>query len=100
TVLTTSRQPLGVPGEQVFRVPPLPVPPATDLTPSTLGEIDAVRLFLDRAAAARADFTLTADNAADIAGLCRAVDGVPLAIELAAARVRSLSPRQILERWT
>ncbi|MBF6428574.1 AAA family ATPase [Nocardia cyriacigeorgica] len=100
TVLTTSRQPLGVPGEQVFRVPPLPVPPATDLTPSALGEIDAVRLFLDRAAAARADFTLTADNAADIAGLCRAVDGVLLAIELAAARVRSLSPRQILERWT
>ncbi|MBF6323171.1 ATP-binding protein [Nocardia cyriacigeorgica] len=99
TILTTSRQPLGVPGEQVFRVPPLSIPAVTDLNPAALGEVEAVRLFLDRAAATRADFTLTAENAADIAGLCRAVDGVPLAIELAAARVRSLSPRQILQRW-
>lgn len=100
TVLATSRQSLGVPGEHVVRVPPLPVPADETGTPAQARTFDAVRLFVDRARAASSEFTLTAANCADVVRLCRTLDGVPLAIELAAARMRSLSPRQALERWS
>ncbi|WP_199195779.1 LuxR C-terminal-related transcriptional regulator [Nocardia sp. MDA0666] len=97
TVLTTSRQSLAVPGERTFRVPPLPVPPDT-AGPTELLRYDSSRLFADRAVAAQIDFDITPHNAAEVARLCRQLDGVPLAIELAAARMRSLPLHQICRR--
>ncbi|RZS45050.1 putative ATPase [Herbihabitans rhizosphaerae] len=97
-LLATSRQSLGVQGEQIVAVPPLPVPPDDDVRATELTRYAGVRLFLDRVAASCLSFRLTDDNAADVAQLCRRLDGVPLAVELAAARVRLLSPRQINER--
>ena len=96
-VLATSREPLGVEGELVWRVPPLAVPSATDsLVAEALDAYDAVWLFADRARHARHDFTLSAANAEAVAELVRRLDGMPLAIELAAARVSALLPAQIL----
>jgi predicted ATPase/class 3 adenylate cyclase len=85
TVLATSREPLGVTGEVSWRVPSLSL---TD---------EAIELFADRARLAQTDFTITDDNAAAVAEICRRLDGMPLAIELAAARVRALSPAQIVD---
>ncbi|MEU4812840.1 LuxR C-terminal-related transcriptional regulator [Nocardia fluminea] len=99
TVLATSRQTLSVAGEQVFRMPPLAVPAPREDDPARVAEYPAVRLLLDRARAVRSDFRLTAANSADVARLCRLLDGIPLAIELAAARLRSLSPGQVVARW-
>ncbi|WP_283137412.1 LuxR C-terminal-related transcriptional regulator [Rhizohabitans arisaemae] len=95
-ILTTSREPLRVPGETVWRVPPLET--SEDLTPSRLLRSEAVRLFAARAAAARPDFEVTAENVVEVAGLCRALDGMPLAIELAAPMIRFLSVDQIAAR--
>jgi len=96
-ILATSREPLGVPGEVSFPVGPLPVPPArASPRAATAGTYDAVRLFVERAAAASPGFTLTDANAADVATLCRRLDGLPLAIELAAARVRSFPPADLV----
>ena len=87
TVVATSREPLRVPGEVVFRVPSLAIPdPEGALDPDHLLEYEAVRLFVDRAAAA-APFVLDAENAADVARICVRLDGLPLALELAAARL-------------
>ncbi|HEX3211029.1 MAG TPA: BTAD domain-containing putative transcriptional regulator, partial [Actinomycetota bacterium] len=104
-VLATSREVLGVPGEAVWPVPPLAVPAAADdaamVDPEgaeELGGYDAVRLFVERAATADPSFTLTPANAGVVAELCRRLDGLPLAIELAAARVRALSPAEIAAR--
>ena len=83
----------------LLRVPPLTVPGGTgDAKLAELSQSDAVALFVDRATAAVAGFTLTDGNAATVADICRRLDGLPLAIELAAARLRTLSPTQILER--
>ncbi|RZL71394.1 MAG: protein kinase, partial [Rhodococcus sp. (in: high G+C Gram-positive bacteria)] len=100
-ILTTSREPLGIGGEAVLRVPPLGVPDP-ERTPSLRGlpKYDAVSLFAERAAAAVPGFALTEDNAAAVAGICHRLDGLPLPIELAAARLRAMSPEQILERLT
>ncbi|HEX8313082.1 MAG TPA: adenylate/guanylate cyclase domain-containing protein [Chthoniobacteraceae bacterium] len=101
TFLATSRQPLGVAGELVWLVPPLDVMRlpeggiATDEYVHQLSQYEAVRLFIDRASAARPGFTLTRQNAAAVAEICYRLDGMPLAVELAAARVRVLSPEQI-----
>ncbi|SDH87823.1 Predicted ATPase [Actinokineospora alba] len=101
TVLATSRQSLGVPGEQTVPLAPLPLPPeAGDLSGDALTSYDGVRLFVERATAAWPAFTLTPANSADVVRLCGRLDGLPLAIELAAARVRSLSPGQIADRLT
>jgi predicted ATPase/DNA-binding CsgD family transcriptional regulator len=97
-VIATSREPLRVRGETVWRVPPLELPAAGDLTPGELAAHEAVRLFADRAAAVRPGFTLDADNAPAVVRLCRTLDGMPLAIELAAARVGALSVEQIAAR--
>jgi predicted ATPase/DNA-binding CsgD family transcriptional regulator len=94
-VIATSREPLRVPAETVWRVPPLSIPP---VGPGAVDSYEAIRLFVDRAAAARPGFVLTAENAAAMVRLCRALDGVPLAIELAAARVRALSVGEIAAR--
>lgn len=96
-VLATSREPLSVPGEQVLPVPPLELPFAEDLTPlPLLGENEAVALFVDRAAGASGAFSLTEDNRSAVIGICRRLDGLPLALELAAVRTRVLTARQIL----
>jgi predicted ATPase/DNA-binding NarL/FixJ family response regulator len=103
-VLVTSRSVLRLSGEHNFPVLPLTVPdprrlPATgeDLVPSLAG-YEAIRLFMARAAAARSDFALTAENARAVAEMCHRLDGLPLGIELAAARVKMLSPRALLAR--
>jgi predicted ATPase/DNA-binding CsgD family transcriptional regulator len=91
-LLATSREPLRVAGETVWPVPPLPVT-ATGTSPG-----DAVQLFSERALAAAPGFALTPENAGAVAELCRSLDGIPLAIELAAARVRTLTVDQIRMR--
>ncbi|MFC9086858.1 AfsR/SARP family transcriptional regulator [Nocardiopsis dassonvillei] len=96
-VLATSREPLGVPGEVLFGVEPLPVPSA-DTPADRVGDSGAVRLFAERAAASSPGFALTPDNAADVALLCRRLDGIPLALELAATRVRALGVTGVLSR--
>jgi len=96
-IIATSREPLRVRGETVWRVPPLDLPPdgARD---AELAAHEAVRLFAARAAEARPGFVLTSDNTASVARLCRTLDGIPLGIELSAARVRALSVEQIAGR--
>jgi predicted ATPase len=92
TVIATSREPLGVPGETGWRVPTLSRPERSEpVTPDALLRYDAVRLLAERAAHVRPDFALTVDNAAAVAQICERLDGIPLALELAAARVRGLS---------
>lgn len=100
--LVTSREPLGIYGEQVYRVPPLPLPDL-NLHPdslaavaSVLAQSPAVALFDQRARAANAEFTLDPDSWAAVAELCHRLDGLPLAIELAAARTDRLSPQEVL----
>jgi len=98
-IIVTSREPLRVAAEAVWQVPPLSLPPpdaAADL--AEVGGYESVRLFAERAAAAHPGFELSPANAGSIAAICRALDGVPLAIELAAAWVRALSAEQIAER--
>ncbi len=96
-ILATSREPLAVPGEVQLAIPPLDTPPA-DVALKDMTGYDAVRLFLDRARAARPTFALDATTAAPLAELCRRLDGLPLAIELAAARVKTLSVGEIAGR--
>ena len=100
TVLATSRQALHVRAEQVYPVPPLALPPVGRgaMSAAQVGGYEAVRLFLDRARVVRPDFALTNDNAAAVAEICRRLDGLPLAIELAAARLRLFSPEVLRDR--
>ena len=114
TIVATSRGALHVSGEQEYAVPGLPAPPDTRHLstleaarlpaevragdPVTLGEYEAVRLFVARALAVRPDFRVTSENAPAVAGICATLQGLPLAIELAAARVKVLAPDAILER--
>jgi non-specific serine/threonine protein kinase len=99
-ILATSRETLGVAGEVVWSVPALSIPPAPPDNGKTsqLVEYEAIQLFVDRAALVRPGFTLTADNALAIAEICRQLDGNPLAIELAAARVKVLDVPTIVQR--
>jgi predicted ATPase/serine/threonine protein kinase len=96
-VLTTSRIPLRLYGEREFVVHPLPLP-AGDADAETLGKFASVALFVQRAAAILPGFQLTDDNASDIAAICRRLDGLPLAIELAASRLKLLPPSALLAR--
>ena len=99
TVLATSRTPVHLSGERTYAVPPLAVPELSELPDAAhVAEFDAARLFVDRARAAAADFAVTDENAAAIAEVCIRLDGLPLAIELAAPRVRSLPPAALLRR--
>ena len=93
TVVATSREALSVEGEVAYRVPSLPVPEADDDL-----DCDAVRLFVDRAAAVRPTFALDASTAPSVVELCQRLDGLPLAIELAASRCRAMSPAEIAEQ--
>jgi predicted ATPase len=94
TLLATSRQPLDLRGENVFALHPLPVPEVGEET----SDSDAVALFAQRAAAVSDGFTVTSENRADVIGVCRALDGIPLAIELAAVRLRALPLDQMARR--
>ena len=98
-ILATSREPIGIGGETVLTVPPLPVPDP-DLLPRGLPRNDASALFAERGTAAVPGFELNEGNKVTIARICRRLDGLPLPIELAAARLRALSPEQILQRLT
>ncbi|HST05633.1 MAG TPA: AAA family ATPase, partial [Chloroflexia bacterium] len=108
TVIVTSREPLHISGEQEFAVFPLRLPGSEYRVASafalpgagysTLGTVESVALFVQRAKSVRPDFELDAGNASTIAEICTRLDGLPLAIELAAARIKTLPPRVILER--
>lgn len=100
TILATSRAPLRVTAEREYQVPPLDVPTGDRRCAQDLSESGAVHLFCDRARAVRPGFCLTDENAAVIASICARLDGLPLAIELAAARLRLLSPQDLLGRLT
>ncbi|MEZ7128041.1 BTAD domain-containing putative transcriptional regulator [Nonomuraea sp. AD125B] len=95
-VLATSREPLSVAGEVLWSVPPLELPAGTDL--AVMARSDAVRLFVTRAAASARGFALDAGNAQAVAQLCRRLDGIPLALELAATRVRALGVHGVASR--
>lgn len=99
-VLATSRQPLGVVGEVAWPVPMLELPDRHDLVATEAGAAPAVRLFVERARATNPRFELDDSNAGAVADICRALDGLPLAIELAAARTGVLSPSSIRDRLT
>lgn len=99
TLLVTSRRALEVAGEQVFPVPPLPVPEASE-TGERLRSYASVQLFEDRSRAVRPDFQVSLRNAETVAELCRRLEGLPLSLELAATRSRVLTPAQMLSRLT
>jgi predicted ATPase/class 3 adenylate cyclase len=96
-ILATSREGLGIDGEHLVLVPSLATPGA-DADLGTITRAEAVRLFADRAAAVKPDFSVTTENAASVAAVCRRLDGVPLAIELAAARVPAMTPAELARR--
>jgi predicted ATPase/DNA-binding XRE family transcriptional regulator len=98
TILATSREPLSVSGEVTWRVPSLRVPTPPPPPPEQLSQFEAVRLFIERATAARPDFQVTNANAPAVSQVCWRLDGIPLAIELAAAWVRTLSIEQLAAR--
>lgn len=98
-IIATTREALNVPGETLMPVPSLRLPEPGSLPPlAELREFEAVRLFIDRASAFQPGFELAAENAEDIVRICRRLDGIPLALELAAARVRALSLSQVAQR--
>ena len=99
TILASSREALGIAGEQTYRVPSLSLPdPKENHTPASVVPFEALQLFVDRCLSVRPDFRVTPENAATLASICHRLDGIPLAIELAAARVRSVSVEEINRR--
>jgi predicted ATPase/class 3 adenylate cyclase/DNA-binding CsgD family transcriptional regulator len=97
-LLVTSREPLGISGEHIFRVPSLPVPPADLAVPDRLAAFESVQLFAEHAAMHRQGFAVDDANAAAVAAVCVRLDGIPLALELAAARLGSLSVAEVSSR--
>jgi predicted ATPase/DNA-binding CsgD family transcriptional regulator len=102
-ILATSREPVRIDGEGVYALEPLTIPAGESTGAQPLIQYESVQLFLDRARAVLPDFTLTDDNRAHVAEICRKLEGIPLAIELAAARLRGFSPAQLdaqlADRW-
>lgn len=94
-IIASSREALGIAGETIYRVPPLSLPDPDQGGREALMECESVQLFVERASAANPKFVLTEQNASAIAQICRRLDGIPLALELAAARVTAFSPEQI-----
>ena len=97
-IIASSREALGINGETVYRVPSLSLPDQAKVTREALDRFESVQLFVERAQAANPHFDLTENNAASIAQICRRLDGIPLALELAAARVKVFSAEQIATR--
>jgi non-specific serine/threonine protein kinase len=98
-ILASSREALGIPGEVPYRVPSLATPDPAHLPAlENLLDVDSIRLFSERATIVKSDFILMKENASFVAQICSRLDGIPLAIELAAARVKVLSPEQIAAR--
>lgn len=98
-VFASSREALGIAGEVTYSVPPLKIPDLAELPPlDSLSQYESVKLFIDRAASVLPDFKVTTENAAIIAQICHCLDGIPLAIELAAAKIRVLGVEQIARR--
>ncbi len=98
-LMVTSREALGIGGEQIFYVPSLQLPDVREtITVETIAPMESVRLFVERVTAVQPGFSLTSANASAVAQICRRLDGIPLAIELAAARVQALSVEQIAKR--
>jgi non-specific serine/threonine protein kinase len=98
-ILATSREALGIAGEQTFQVPSLQLPtPNSQLPTAELAQLESVQLFVERAQAVQSHFQLTEANAAAVVQICQRLDGIPLALELAAARVKALSVEQIAAR--
>ena len=98
-IVASSREGLGIDGEQTYRVPSLSLPDSSHvITPISIAPFEAVRLFASRTLLCRPDFEITDQNAAAVASVCRRLDGIPLAIELAAARMRSISVDEIDRR--
>ena len=97
-IIASSREALGINGETVYRVPSLSLPDQAKVTPEALEEFESIQLFVERAQAANPNFNLTENNASSIAQICRRLDGIPLALELAAARVKVFSAGQIATR--
>lgn len=97
-ILATSREPLRIPAERVYHVPSLAVPSKNALSAAKAQQYAAVALFAERAEAAHADFRLTDETAPVVGVICKRLDGIPLAIELAAARVLALAPHYLLHR--
>lgn len=97
-IVITSRAPLRISMEQLYRVPPFELPAGTSISGARAGKSDAVRFFVSRASASDPDFVLTTESEEAVAELCRRLDGLPLAIELAAARIALFSPAELLAR--
>lgn len=97
-IIASSREALGIGGETVYRVPSLSLPHRTDVTRATVLGFESVQLFVERAAAANPSFHLTDENASVVAKICSRLDGIPLALELAASRVSAFTPEQIAKR--
>src|SRR6266498_1869019 len=98
-ILVTSRERLGMAGELTYRVPSLTVPsPGDNVAPDALLAYEGVRLFVDRARLLRPDFSVTSENAASLASICYRLDGIPLAFELAASRLRAMSVEELSQR--
>lgn len=98
TCLVTSRRKLSLPGEREFPVRPLPIPDVVGLDPERLQTFPSVQLFVDRAQTAKPDYQITPRTADTVAALCQRLEGIPLALELAAARAQVLTPGQMLEQ--
>jgi predicted ATPase len=97
--LVTSREALGIAGESAYRVPSLSLPDLQQpQTPQSVTHYEAVCLFIERAQAVKTDFAITPQNASALAQVCQRLDGIPLAIELAAARVRSMTVEELGQR--
>ena len=97
-IIASSREPLRISGEKVFPVPVLSIPERSEFhTADSAKSFEAVQLFIDRACSVRQDFKITNENASAVVGLCRQLDGIPLAIELAAARIKVMTVDKILE---
>src|SRR5258706_10870727 len=97
-IIVSSREALGINGDTIYLVPSLSLPGQTQVTPEALTEYESAQLFLERALAVNPKFNLTEKNATFIAQICRRLDGIPLALELAAARIIVFSPEQIASR--
>jgi predicted ATPase/class 3 adenylate cyclase len=97
-IVASSREALGIAGETVYRVPSLSLPDSSSATRSALAQSESAQLFVERASAANPKFSLTDENATAVAQICRRLDGIPLALELAAARLTVFSPEQVASR--